>query len=64
MILQFDLRGELVGMYKALPKKAEFMGSRTHDIRRVIKGEMRTIHGHQWREVKVENLTNDNNTGQ
>lgn len=56
MILTFDKKGELVGMMKSLPKKNEYMGIRTHDIRRAIAGDRKTAGNLQWKEVIAENL--------
>jgi hypothetical protein len=68
MILQFDKTGNFVAMYAELPKgkgpHGEWNGFRVHDIKRCTLGILRSTRGYQWREVKVENLSNDNNTGQ
>jgi hypothetical protein len=68
MILQFNKKGSFVAIYDELPKgkgrHGVWGGFRVHDIKRCITGELRTTGGFQWKEVKADNLTNDNNTGQ
>lgn len=60
MILKINRETKaLVSWMDELPKKMEYVDGttgkrlRTHDIRRVIKGELKTTGGFIWKQVEI-----------